>query len=62
MSRKQDNDKAVADELRRVKEQDQGVVKRDVSPSMSFTTGVSLQGVDPKMAEVLKEWLKQYGK
>lgn len=62
MSRKQENDRAIAEERRRIAEKDQGVVKAEASPTMAFSTGTSLQNVDPTMVEALKKWLEQYGK
>lgn len=62
MTRKQELDRALAEEARRVAEKSQGVVRKEASPSMAFSTGVSLQNVDPVMVAALQEWMKNYGK
>lgn len=57
-NRKQELSKALTEEARRIAERSQGVVKTEASPSMAFSTGPSVSGIDPTMAAILESWLK----
>jgi hypothetical protein len=58
MTRKQELDRALAEEARRIAEQSQGVVRKEVSPSMAFTIGSGStvkSNIDPLILQMLQD-------